>query len=462
MSRRVVIHWFRRDLRLTDNPALHAAAKAGDQVVPLYVLSDWKAKHCWTGEKRQRFLCGCLESLARNLEASGSCLVLRTGKEDQVIEKMLQETRAEAVYFNRDYDPHGRRMEKKVAEVCARLGVRCEGFKDRVLHEASEVRTGSGEPYRVFTPYWRNWSGRSKAQPLGRVGSLGAAPVVASDPLPTVAHWGLQEREATIAAAGERAARDRMAAFLRGGLTKYKDERDHPWSGGGSRLSQDLRFGLLSIRELHARCLEANAGASGETFLKELAWREFYVAILHEFPEVLQVEFNAEFRGMPWEGTDEHFAAWAKGRTGFPIVDAGIRQMLATGFMHNRVRMIVAMFLTKDLHWDWRAGEIFFMQHLVDGEIASNNGGWQWSAGTGADAAPYFRIQNPWTQAARYDPEGAYVREWVPELRRVPAPLLLAPPKDGRPLAPGYPLPIVDHGQERQRTLAAFARHRRR
>jgi deoxyribodipyrimidine photo-lyase len=462
MSGRVIIHWFRRDLRLTDNPALHAAARAGDQVIPLYVLSRWKGGHTWTGEKRQRFLCGCLESLARNLEAMGSRLIVRSGEADDVIERLIRETQAEAVHFNRDYDPYGREMERKVAAGCARLGVRCEGYKDRVLHEAPEVRTGSGEAYRVFTPYWRNWKAQPKVKAAGRVRSLGAAPAVASDALPTVAHWGLEETGAELLPAGERAARERMTAFVRRGLTNYRATRDVPDGATTSRLSQDLRFGLISIRELHERCVEAKAGESGETYLKELAWREFYLAILHEFPEVLEEEFNPEFRGIPWEGRDDQFEAWAEGRTGFPIVDAGMRQMLATGFMHNRVRMIVAMFLTKDLHWDWRVGESFFMRHLLDGEIASNNGGWQWSAGTGADAAPYFRIQNPWTQAARYDPKGAYIKKWIPELKDVPAPLLSAPPKDGRPLAPGYPVPIVDHALERQRTLAAFARHRRK
>ncbi|HEY8961714.1 MAG TPA: deoxyribodipyrimidine photo-lyase, partial [Luteolibacter sp.] len=248
-------------------------------------------------------------------------------------------------------------------------------------------------------------------------------------------------------------------------LRSYADQRDFPAEDGTSRLSQDLRFGLLSIRTVYAKALEAMkvatpAGRKGiETFIKELAWREFYFAILHHFPNVLEEEFNPEWRGLPWDEPGETFEAWKEGRTGFPIVDAGMRELLATGFMHNRVRMIVAMFLTKDLHLDWRLGESFFLQHLVDGEIASNNGGWQWSAGTGADAAPYFRIQNPWTQAKRYDPEGAYIRRWVPELVKVPAARLFEPPKDGQSLAPGYPLPIVDHAAERDRTLAIFKRH---
>jgi len=249
--------------------------------------------------------------------------------------------------------------------------------------------------------------------------------------------------------------------WFRSALAGYAQNRDTPAGQATSRLGQDLRFGLISIRELHARCVASGAGPSVETYLKELAWREFYIAILHEFPEVFDVEFNPEFRGMPWDGTDEHFGAWSEGRTGFPIIDAGIRQLLATGFMHNRVRMIVAMFLTKDLHCHWRAGESLFMRHLVNGENASNNGGWQWSAGTGPDPAPYFRIQNPWTHTRRFDPNGEYIKTWLPELQHVPSHLFQAPPKGGGSLAPDYPAPIVDHAVERQRTLAAFARHRR-
>jgi deoxyribodipyrimidine photo-lyase len=198
------------------------------------------------------------------------------------------------------------------------------------------------------------------------------------------------------------------------------------------------------------------------TYVKELAWREFYMAILHFYPEVLEHEFNPDWRELEWPSKNDAFQAWAEARTGFPIIDAGMRQLLTTGLMHNRVRMIVAMFLTKDLHSDWRLGEQFFHQHLIDAEIASNNGGWQWSAGTGADAAPYFRIQNPWTQTLRFDPEGAFIKQWLPELKNVPAARLCEAPKDGCPLVPGYPLPIVDHSAERDRCLAIFARHNER
>lgn len=466
------IHWFRRDLRLMDNPALRQAASEAGQVVPVYILSDWKKHHHWTGPGRQQFLCGCLESLDKNLQARESRLILRCGRADEELEKLVRETQAEAIYFNRDYDPYGREMEKKIAALCTRLGLGCHSFKDRVLHEPEEVLTGNGGPYRVFTPYARNWTSLNKPACEGKLIHLGQGPAASlkSLPLPTLAHWGLPENTADILPAGERAARERMKDFINNHtLHGYAQKRDTPAGTTTSRLGQDLRFGLISIRELHERCMAALAQArsgesrkSIETYVKELAWREFYQAILWFYPEVFEVEFAPEFRGMSWPGKDEHFQAWCEGRTGYPIVDAGMRQLVSTGFMHNRVRMIVSMFLTKDLHCDWRLGESFFMQHLVDGENASNNGGWQWSAGTGADAAPYFRIQNPWTQTKNYDPDGSYIRTWVPELKGVSPERFQAPPKDGRALAPGYPLPIVDHAKERERTLALFAKHRER
>ena len=458
----VVIHWFRRDLRLTDNTALHHAAKSGARIIPVYILSDWKSQHDWTGPARQQFLCGNLESLSKNIEAIGSRLIIRQGRADVEIEKLIRESGATSVFTNRDPDPFGKDMERKIFSLCTRLGVEFRTFKDCVLHEADEVMTGDGRPYRVYTPYSKNWLSLPKATPLPRVKSLGEAPKVSSLPLPTTETWSLPHNEADLPAPGERAARERMKHFIeRGILARYGQERNIPDGQTTSMISPDLRHGLISIRELFARCQaaagetdDAAARSSVQTYIKELAWREFYMAVLHHWPEVLETDFNPEYRNVPWESDEDLLDAWKRGRTGFPIVDAGIRQLLATGWIHNRVRMIVAMFLTKDLHAHWRLGESFFMQKLIDGEIASNNGGWQWSAGTGADAAPYFRIQNPWTQTVRYDPEGRYIRRWVPELADVPAERFLAPP--GRPLHPDYPLPIVDHAAERDRTLARF------
>jgi len=281
-----------------------------------------------------------------------------------------------------------------------------------------------------------------------------------------VKHWGWEVPVAGIPESGERAARERLKRAVTGVIQAYGAKRDFPAEDGTTRISQDLRFGLISIRTVFAEAMKARAAAGPagragiDTFIKQLAWRDFYFAILHHFPNVLDEEFNADWRGLPWHEPGPLFEAWKEGRTGFPIVDAGMRELRATGFMHNRVRMITAMFLTKDLHIDWKQGESHFMQHLVDGEIAANNGGWQWSAGTGADAAPYFRIQNPWSQTARYDPSGRYIKRWVPELAEVHPSRFQEPPKDGKPIAAGYPVPCVDHKTERERTLAVFQRHR--
>ncbi len=463
---RLAIHWFRRDLRLLDNTALHHAAKSSASVLPVYIASDWKGPHLWTGAIRQSFLCGCLASLEKNLGTIGGRLVIRRGSADRELESLIAESGATALYFNRDPDPFGREMETKVEAMCRRLGVECRAFHDVTLHAPEEVLTRGGAPYRVFTPYFRAWLPLEKPRPLSKPSSLASPWDIPSRPLPELSDWGLAAPDAAIVEAGERAALDRLKRALDGRLQRYADKRDTPAEDGTSRLSQDLRFGLLSIRTIHAKArqLQSAVDRSGrdgiDTFIKELAWREFYMAILRHFPNVLKEEFNPDWRGLPWDGPDGKFEAWKTGRTGFPIVDAGMRELLATGHMHNRLRMITAMFLTKDLHLDWRLGEQFFMQHLLDGEIASNNGGWQWSAGTGADAAPYFRIQNPWSQAKRHDPQGTYIKRWLPELAAVPPAALCEPPPGNRPLAPGYPLPCVDHHVERNRTLAIFQRHR--
>lgn len=465
-DQRTVIHWFRRDLRIADNSSLHAASKTGLPVIPVYFLSRWREVHHWTGPKRQHFLCENLHSLAKNLETLSGRLILRCEDPVEGLERLIREHHVVAVHFNQDPDPYGKATEAKVRELCERLGIACHGHHDSSLHSPGEVLTQSALPYRVYTPYSKNWLALAKSPPLPKAAPLHTPPAVDSAPLPTVAHWGWAIPTCTLVEAGERAARERLKQAIAHKVREYAAKRDLPALDGTSRISQDLRFGLVSIRTVFAEAMKAHASADAngrkgiETFIKELAWREFYFAILHFYPEVLEHEFNPEWRGLPWDEPGANFEAWKQGHTGFPIVDAGMRELLETGHMHNRVRMITAMFLTKDLHIDWKLGESFFMQHLIDGEIASNNGGWQWSAGTGADAAPYFRIQNPWIQTSRYDSEGAYIKRWVPELKNIHPSRFVAAPKDGKPIAPGYPLPCVDHHEERDRTLAIFKRHK--
>jgi deoxyribodipyrimidine photo-lyase len=454
---KLVIHWFRRDLRVTDNTALAAAARDAENVLPVYIQSPWKGSHRWTGPHRQEFLCGSLAALDGNLRSIGSRLIVRRGDAVEELTKLAHEVKAEAIYFNRDPDPFGRATEERLASA----GLETRGFQDICIHERDEVLTGKGEPFRVFTPYSKAWLKLPKPAAAGRLRKLTTPAHPASGEPPKLDDWGL-ESSGTIIEPGERAARERLTHFLAGPITRYAQDRDIPAGQTSSRLSQDLRYGLLSIREVFARCearaaeLPATARKSVHTFVNELIWREFYMHILWHWPEVLEQDFSPKFRRMRWTGDERHFARWRDGETGFPIVDAAMRQLAQTGFMPNRVRMIVAMFLTKDLQLHWRLGEQYFMQQLTDGEIASNNGGWQWSAGTGADAAPYFRIQNPWTQSARFDAEGRYIKEWLPELRDVPPEKLSRPPTDGRALAKGYPLPMVDHAEAREKTLAMF------
>ncbi len=461
-----VIHWFRRDLRIADNTALCHAAKLGIPVVPVYILSEWRDSHHWTGPNRQHFLCGSLESLSKNLEAAGGRLIIRQGKAADELRKLIRESHATAIHFNSDPDPFGKSVEKAVQAMCAELGVECHVHADAALHTPHEILTLSDLPYRVYTPYSRNWLSRPKPSPVAKLKSLHTPAGVKSLPLPTVKYWGFAIPATQLVEPGERAARDRLKAAIAGKIQNYSAKRDFPAESGTSRISQDLRYGLISIRTVYAEVMQARANASLvetagiDVFIKELAWREFYFAILHHFPNVLNEEFNADWRGLPWDEPGTLFEAWKEGRTGFPLVDAGMRELRNTGFMHNRVRMITAMFLTKDLHIDWKLGESWFMQNLLDGEIASNNGGWQWSAGTGADAAPYFRIQNPWSQTVKFDPGGIYIKRWVPELAKIHPARFHEAPKDGRPLAADYPLPCVDHKTERERTLAIFKKHR--
>lgn len=458
---KTAIHWFRRDLRITDNTALAAAAKEAEEVVPVYVVSDWKKKHCWTGAPRQTFLCGSLAALDGNLRSIGGALIVREGDAAEALAKLARETKAGAVFTNRDPDVFGRGMELRVAKALAGDGREFKLFKDAAIHERDEVKTGDGGNFRVFTPYSRAWAKLEKPAAGPALKKLRTPAGIKSAALPAPAHWGLSEFTGGVEP-GEKAARARLKKFLDGPIHSYGETRDLMGEDGTSRLSQDLRHGLLSIREAYHRAKAAAEGASADgrnnvwKFISELIWREFYFQIIWHYPEVLDHEFNAKYRGLQWDHDEVKYSAWCEGRTGFPIVDAAMRQLNATGYMHNRARMITAMFLTKDLHLDWRLGEQYFMQMLVDGEIASNNGGWQWSAGTGADAAPYFRIQNPWSQTRRFDPDGKYVKQWVPELRDLPAPKFVEAPADGLPLAKGYPLPMVDHATERDETLRRF------
>ena len=463
------IWWVRRDLRLSDNQALAGALAAAEQVVPVFVLDPGLLASPYVGEKRLAFLFDNLRSLDADLRQRGSQLIVRQGEPAAQLARLLGETGAKAIFAERDVTPYARRRDDQVS---AQLPLHVTG--GLTMQPPSAVVKEDGSPYTVFTPFSKRWlslplpapadllpAPRRIATPTG----LDSLPIPDEPALPAGVPFP----------AGEAEAERRLAAFTEGddaAIVRYRDDRNRPDLEGTSRLSPYLRFGMLSARQavvasrtarLTARTSDACYGA--DTWLSELIWREFYVAILYHFPHVRSGSFQRHYDYIPWANDETDFAAWCQGRTGYPIVDAAMRQLVQTGWMHNRPRMIVASFLVKDLLINWRWGERFFMQHLLDGDPANNNGGWQWTAGVGTDAAPYFRVFNPVVQGQKFDPNGDYVRRWLPELARVPVKFIhnpwTMPPDEQRRAGCGigndYPAPIIDHAFARERTLAAYA-----
>jgi deoxyribodipyrimidine photo-lyase len=462
------LHWFRADLRLADNTALAAAAGCAQELGFLFVLDERLLASPRTGAPRVRFLHACLESLAAELARRGRGLVVRRGDPRREVPRAAREVGATLVSWNRDTTPYAALRDAAVEAALAETGVGVLAAKDRVVFESGEVRTGARGAFRVFTPFRNAWQARlaeappAEAGPLRLPAPLGAA---LEGALPPLAALGVDSDRTELPPAGEAAARRRLAAFAGGPLGAYAEQRDLPGTDGTSRLSPHLRFGTLSPRACVAAAREAMAAEPRRSqgaakWLDELVWREFYAAILEEHPRVLRESFRPEFERVRWNADEAAFARWREGRTGYPIVDAGMRQLAATGWMHNRARMIAASFLVKDLLLDWRLGERWFMERLVDGDPASNNGGWQWSASTGTDAQPYFRIFSPVAQGERFDPDGAYVRRWVPELRSLPANAVHRPWRAPM-LCPDYPPPIVDHAERRRLALLRFEEARR-
>jgi deoxyribodipyrimidine photo-lyase len=482
------IHWFRRDLRLGDNTALAAAAlAAGGAVIPLFILDDTILGSARYGSPgRARWLLENLRALDAELRAAGSRLVVRRGEPVRELLAAARECGARGVCWNRDYTPYAIRRDTAAKSALREAGLEARSFKDVVIFEMDEVTTQSGAPYTVYSPYARRWRALLDAQGLPPLQPPPAlAPVErwpASLPLPSPEELGLGPAEAALPPAGERAGLERLAAFcdLRRelGLASYAERRDIMAVAGTSRLSPYLRLGAVSVRAALRGALDllADGGAEAaaaresiERWAGEIAWHDFYTQVLYHFPHVLGGAFRREFDGLEWENDPGLFAAWQEGRTGYPVVDAAMRQLRQEGWMHNRARMVVASFLTKDLLVDWRWGERHFMRLLLDGDPAVNNGSWQWAAGTGTDAQPYFRIFNPVSQGAKFDPEGAYVRTYVPELANVPSrfvhqPHLMAPAEQLRAdvqVGRDYPRPVVDHKLRREQALALYGRVRR-
>lgn len=458
----------RRAMRVEDNAALWHAMQEAHDVVPVLVLSENPAYSADT--HRRLFIRRAIADLDENLRARGARLHIRIGEPEKEIPSAAIAYDAGAVYAVRVYEEAGTHRDEKIQTRLRRIGKQLLPVKDRVLRESHEIRKGNGGFYRVFTPFKRRWLETADELPrpfpdVGRFSSVPFAPgSVAVERVP-----GFERVES---GRGESAARTRLVDFLGSSLQHYADRRDLPAVEGTSRLSHHLAMGTISPRRLYWDAMDQLRGGStsdresGDTFISELIWREFYYHILAAYPFVQQASFREEFRGIEWSRSESAFGRWKSGTTGYPIVDAAMRQLHEEGWMHNRARMIVASFLTKDLHLNWQWGERYFAERLVDMDLASNNGGWQWTAGTGTDASPWFRIFNPVLQGKRFDPDGAYVRRYVPELARVPRKRIHEPwlmtqqdqEASGCVVGRQYPRRIVEHAKVRELTHAMYAR----
>ncbi len=469
------ILWFRRDLRLADHPALERALRSAERVVPLFILTP-EDDGVWTvGSASRWWLHHSLAALDDSLRQLGSRLLIRRGPSLQVLRQVILETGAGQVYWNRLYEPTAIARDKVIKQSLREEGITMGSFNSALLHEPWTVTRGKGEPYKVFTPYWKT---------LQRQG-LGAAeilpPPIALPPLPL--EWkclslkelgllpkidwysGLRETWCP----GETGALARLDEFIAGALAQYSDNRDRPDHGGTSRLAPHLHFGEIGPRQIlaaiHGRLVAAGGTVGAECFSRQLCWREFAHHLLFHFPHTPENPLDQRFHRFPWNEPDpQKLRAWQRGMTGIPLVDAGMRQLWQTGWMHNRVRMVVASFLVKNLRVHWLEGARWFWDTLVDADLANNTLGWQWVAGCGADAAPYFRVFNPVLQGERFDPQGEYVRRWVPELARLPSRHIHQPwqapstllESCGIRLGEDYPQPIVDLKASREQALAAF------
>jgi len=457
------IWWIRRDLRLSDNQALAEALRQANTVIPVFILDPGLLSSDFVGPARLAFLFDGLRALETSLRERGSRLILREGDPFTVLSALCNENQVEGIFAEEDYSPYAIQRDEKIA-----LNLPLQLVNGVTVYHPEMLCKANGEPYTVFTPFTRLWrSLPAVASPLAAPDRLPTVPELQSLEIPTQPS---HPSESTFRA-GEPEAQKRLSNFINLPIFEYANTRNRMDLEGTSQLSPYLRLGMLSARQAAWAARQASdfamtttAREGVETWLNELIWREFYAAILYHFPFVRGTAFKEALRQIPWLNDPVALNAWKAGLTGYPVVDAAMRQLKATGWMHNRARMITASFLTKDLLIDWREGERFFMQQLLDGDPASNNGGWQWTAGTGTDAAPYFRVFNPILQGQKFDPQGNYVRRWVPELAQVPNKLLQSPwemplemqKQVGCLVGRDYPAPIVDHAMARKRVLQAY------
>ena len=475
MAERPVLLWFRQDLRLADNPALAAAIAGKTPIVPVYILDDAADDPWRPGAASRWWLHHSLTALDKSLQQRGSRLVFRIGGAEETLRALVRETDAGSVFWNRCYEPAAIARDTHIKKALSDAGLDVQSFNAALLHEPWTVKTQQGEPYKVFTPFWRAIRALPKEPIKGAAPKSLRAPdtwprsqaLADASLLPTQPDWAGGMREAW--QPGEAGAKRQLADFLDERVGGYPQGRDRPDQIGTSRLSPFLHFGEIGPRQIWQATMahvgsSKGSDAAAESFLREIGWREFTHHLLFHWPKLPDANWRSDFDAFPWLSNDAGLRAWQRGMTGYPIVDAGMRELWQTGWMHNRVRMVVASFLIKDLLIDWRAGERWFWDTLVDADLAQNAASWQWVAGSGADAAPYFRIFNPVLQGRKFDPDGAYVRRYVPELAALPTEHIHAPwaapdavlAKARIQLGKTYPAPIVDHAVARDRALEAY------
>jgi deoxyribodipyrimidine photo-lyase len=461
----LILFWHRRDLRMTDNIGLAKAREQSSKVVGVFCLDPLILQRDDVASVRVHYMVGSLNALQEQYAKLGGQLLILKADPTIGLPKLAIALQANALFFNHDVEPYAQQRDRTVTDELESVGVRVHSFWDQLLHPPDEIKAGTGQPYTVYTPFWRNWSSQTKLSPAPDLQQLtpltevehaqaSAAGVI---PLPTAKALGFSWDRELVLNPGTQAAQDRLDEFCDRAIASYQEQRNFPSVQGTSQLSAALKFGVIGIRTVWAATVTASQYCQSDeardgirTWQQELAWREFYQHAMYHFPALATGPYRPLLQNFPWENNEEHFQAWCEGRTGYPIVDAAMRQMNETGWMHNRCRMIVASFLTKDLLVNGQLGETYFMQKLIDGDLSANNGGWQWSTSSGMDPKP-LRIFNPMTQAQKFDPEGDYIRQWLPELRAIETESILT----GKVLPLerqhcGYPEPIIDHNQQQR------------
>lgn len=462
---KTIILWLRNDLRVHDHPALLAAASDADQIIPLFILNENQLSGQKSGANRNRFLFESLQDLKQNLQSLSSDLVVRHGNAADVLLELAKETGADSVYYTADFTPYADKRDKRIKQTVEDEGMEFRGFPGRLIVSSLDaLLTKTGTPYKVFTPFYKNWlqvRRRAIASLPQQLAKLPPSLEIGS--LPKLSDYRpMGVLSSNVIHGGEKAGRERFDEFLKDGIQDYADTNNNLGISGTSRLSAYLHFGCLSPRELEEKLGPDNGSAA---WRRQLAWREFYNYVLYHYPENAGQEFQERYRSIEWNQDEEALKLWQQGKTGYPIVDASMRQLQTEGWMHNRGRLIVGSFLSKDLWLDWRLGDQYFMEMLIDGDMANNNGNWQWIASVGVDPAPVFkRLYNPTSQQKNYDPEGRYVRRYVPELKNVPDKYLAEPwtmpesvqVESGCVIGKDYPEPMVDHKAARIAALDSY------